>query len=302
MDKIQKLKDEIIQGLSITANFASLKHKFDMLKDFCKAKSILKKSGKGEALKHEINEKMKEVKDQPDIKENMEALKAEVEKLRVYNDGDLYQEAKKIILKLKKGIDLELANYLKLCLKHKFDMLKDFCKVKSILKKSGKGEALKHEINEKMKEVKDQPDMKENMEALKAEVEKLRVSNDGDLYQEAKKIILKLKKGIDLELANYLKLCLKHKFDMLKDFCKVKSILKKSGKGEALKHEINEKMKEVKDQPDMKENMEALKAEVEKLRVSNDGDLYQEAKKIILKLKKGIDLELANYLRLWFGC
>ncbi|KAJ8753846.1 hypothetical protein K2173_000100 [Erythroxylum novogranatense] len=174
MDKIEKLKDEIIQGLSAAPNYASLKHKLDMLKDFSKAKSISEQSCKGEALKHEINKKMKEVIDRPDMQEKMEALKAEVEKLRASSDGDLDQEAKEIILKLKKEIDLELANYLK-----NMDLdvevvrhTKDFDKPVSRPELKDKLEMLKGETFEKIEDVINSSDLKNMIQLLKLEAAK----------------------------------------------------------------------------------------------------------------------------------
>ncbi|XP_065854496.1 acetyl-coenzyme A carboxylase carboxyl transferase subunit alpha, chloroplastic [Euphorbia lathyris] len=107
MDKIEKLKNEFTQNLSLAPNYASLKYKLDMLAEFSKAKSITEKKVKGMKLKEEINKKLREVLDRSDIKEKMEALEAEVQ------DGELDEQMKEKIVTMRKEIELELANVLK---------------------------------------------------------------------------------------------------------------------------------------------------------------------------------------------
>jgi len=111
--KLEKLRDELNQGLSAAPNYESLKYKLDMLKELSKTKSLAEKSNKGATLKQEINKKFAEVMDRPDIKEKYRALKAEIENVGVSTVQDLNHELKEKVVKVKKEIELELANALK---------------------------------------------------------------------------------------------------------------------------------------------------------------------------------------------
>ncbi|KAF2288562.1 hypothetical protein GH714_008590 [Hevea brasiliensis] len=104
MDKIEKLKNEFTRNLSAAPNFGSLKYKLDMLKEFSKAKNISEKNSKSVTLKQDINKKLKEVMDRPDMKEKIEALKAEVQMVGASNEGKLDEEAKERIVTMRKEI------------------------------------------------------------------------------------------------------------------------------------------------------------------------------------------------------
>ncbi|KDP24495.1 hypothetical protein JCGZ_25059 [Jatropha curcas] len=175
MDKIEKLKNEFTQGLSAAPNFPSLKYKLDMLKEFSKAKNISEKNSKGLTLKQEINKKLKEVMDQPDMKEKMEALEAEVLRSGAYNEGELDEETRERIMSMRREIELELANVFK-SLGLEVEIVKSKAKELGeqtpLLDFKAKVENLKEQTNKKIEGLINSSDLKNMIELLKLEVAK----------------------------------------------------------------------------------------------------------------------------------
>ncbi|EEF34495.1 acetyl-coenzyme A carboxylase carboxyl transferase subunit alpha, chloroplastic [Ricinus communis] len=175
MDKIEKLKDEFTKSLSAAPNYASLKYKLDMLKEFSKAKSLSEKNSKALALKREINDKLKEVLDRPDIKEKMEALKAQIHMSEAYNEGELDEETKESIVKMRKEMELELANIFK---SMDLDVAVVRTKAKELSEQTtfpefkAKVESLKEQTNKKIEDLINSSDIKNMINLLKLEVAK----------------------------------------------------------------------------------------------------------------------------------
>ncbi|CAK7333553.1 unnamed protein product [Dovyalis caffra] len=169
IDKIEKLSDEFNKGLSTAPNYASLKYKLDRLKEFSKAKIALEKKSKGDELKMDINKKLKEVMDRPEMKEKIQALKAEIQKLGASSVADLDEGTKESIAKTKKEIELELANVLK-----SMDLDVEIVKAKELINQDtkAKAESLKEETNKKIENLMKSSDLKNTVELLKLEVAK----------------------------------------------------------------------------------------------------------------------------------
>ncbi|KAL0338226.1 UNVERIFIED_CONTAM: Acetyl-coenzyme A carboxylase carboxyl transferase subunit alpha, chloroplastic [Sesamum angustifolium] len=77
-EKIEQLKDEFDKNLPTAPNYSSLKSKLNMLKELSKALNLSKKSTPKDELKIEINKRFNELVDRPDVKQEIEALKAEI--------------------------------------------------------------------------------------------------------------------------------------------------------------------------------------------------------------------------------
>ncbi|KAF9680004.1 hypothetical protein SADUNF_Sadunf06G0075100 [Salix dunnii] len=178
MDRIEKLSDEFNKGLPTAPNYTSLKYKLDMLKEFSKAKSNLEKKSKGEELKLDINKKLKEVMDQPEMKKKMQALKAEVQKSGASSAADLDDVTKESISKLKKEIELELANVLK-----SMDLNVEIVRAKELVDQDlkAKVESLKEETNKKIENLMKSSDLKNTTKLLKLEVAKAGKTPDAAL-------------------------------------------------------------------------------------------------------------------------
>lgn len=172
--KIEKLRDELNQGVTAAPNYESLKYKLDMLKELFKTKSLAEKNNKAATLRQEINKKFADVMDRPDIKEKFSSLKAEIKNTGAAKIQDLDDGLKEKIVKVKKDIELELANALK-----SLDLDVEVVKSKEELREQTsfsdvkvKIEELNEEIKEGIESVIKSSDLKDKMELLKLEVAK----------------------------------------------------------------------------------------------------------------------------------
>ncbi|KAH8506021.1 hypothetical protein H0E87_013018 [Populus deltoides] len=178
MDRIEKLSDEFNKGLPTAPNYTSLKYKLDMLKEFSIAKSNLEKKCKGEELKLDINKKLKEVMDQPEMKEKMQALKAEVQKSGASSAAELDDGTKESISKMKKEIELELASVLK-----SMDLNVEIVRAKELIDQDlkAKVESLEEETNKKIENLMKSSDLKNTIKLLKLEMAKAGKTPDAAL-------------------------------------------------------------------------------------------------------------------------
>ncbi|CAL1399368.1 unnamed protein product [Linum trigynum] len=183
MDKIEKLKNEFDQGLSTAPNFGNLKYKLDMLNEFSKVKSISEKNNKAQELKQEMNKKLKEIiMGRPERKEKIEELKAEIQRLRASGIENPDRETKERIARMKREIDVELANDLK-SLGFDVEVVKPSAKEVgdeqvSLPELKAKVETLKEETNKKIEDAINSPDIKNMFQLLKVEVAKAGTTPD----------------------------------------------------------------------------------------------------------------------------
>ncbi|KAG7964990.1 hypothetical protein I3843_09G201200 [Carya illinoinensis] len=175
-DKVEKLRDELNQGLPAAPNYESLKHKLDMLKELSKTKSLAEKNYKASTLKQEINKKFAEVLDRPDVQEKYRALKAEIENSGASMVQDLDHGLREKIVKVKKDIELELADALKSL---DLDVEVVNSKVKKLSEQQTSFSDVKVKMQELNEEIKDgienvikSSDLKDKIELLKLEVAK----------------------------------------------------------------------------------------------------------------------------------
>ena len=173
-DKIAKLKDEFNQRLSEAPNYPSLMNKLDMLNEISKAKTI-SEGNKATTLKQEINKRFKEVMDRTDLKEKIEALKAEIENSEMSTIGDLDDELKEKIVRVKKEIEFEMAEVLKSL---GLDVAGVESKAMDLIQETPvpgfqlKIEELNEEINKGIEDAIRSSDLKSKIELLKLELAK----------------------------------------------------------------------------------------------------------------------------------
>ncbi|KAJ6407781.1 hypothetical protein OIU84_011140 [Salix udensis] len=199
MDRIEKLSDEFNKGLPNAPNYTSLKYKLDMLKEFSKAKSNLEKKSKGEELKLDINKKLKEVMDQPEMKKKMQALKAEVQKSGASSAADLDDGTKESISKLKKEIELELANVLK-----SMDLNVEIVRAKELIDQDlkAKVESLKEETNKKIENLMKSSDLKNTTKLLKLEVAKAGETPDAAIKNKIEALEQQIKQKLSAAISS----------------------------------------------------------------------------------------------------
>lgn len=171
MDKIDKLKEKVNHGLSGAPNYKSLKSKIDMLNELSKVKNAEQFASQKEA----INRKLKEVLERPDLKEKVEALKAEIEDSGATSPEDVDQGLMDKIVNLKKEIEMEMANALESFGLH-VEAIKptstDISPQTSDSEISAEFGNLNKEINNKIEGVVNSSDLKNMVEMLKMEIVK----------------------------------------------------------------------------------------------------------------------------------
>ncbi|KAB5552138.1 hypothetical protein DKX38_009449 [Salix brachista] len=199
MDRIEKLSDEFNKGLPNAPNYTILKYKLDMLKEFSKAKSNLEKKSKGEELKLDINKKLKEVMDQPEMRKKMQGLKAEVQKSGASSAADLDDGTKESISKLKKEIELELANVLK-----SMDLNVEIVRAKELIDQDlkAKVESLKEETNKKIENLMKSSELKNTTKLLKLEVAKAGKTPDAALKNKIEALEQQIKQKLSAAISS----------------------------------------------------------------------------------------------------
>ena len=170
-DKIAKLKDEFNQGLPETPNYPSLMNKREMLFGIIKAKIISEKNTA--TLKQEINKRFKEVMGRPDLKEMIDAVKAEMETSEISRIEGLDVELKEKILKVKQEIEFEMAEVLKslgLDVAGVGSTAMDLIQETPAPDVKSKIEELNEEINRGIEDVVRSSDLKNKIELVKLEL------------------------------------------------------------------------------------------------------------------------------------
>ncbi|CAN7115689.1 hypothetical protein HID58_009948 [Brassica napus] len=167
IEKIEKLKEEFNTRLSEAPNYESLKSKLDMLSDFSRAKA----ASEAASVKNEINKRFQEAVDRPEVREKVEAIKAEVASSGASSFEELSDELKEKVLKTKGEVEAEMAGVLK-SMGLELEAVKPnvaeqiFVPSENIQEKV---EKLNQEISEKIEEVVRTPEIKSMVELLKVE-------------------------------------------------------------------------------------------------------------------------------------
>ncbi|XP_022950695.1 acetyl-coenzyme A carboxylase carboxyl transferase subunit alpha, chloroplastic-like [Cucurbita moschata] len=173
--EIEKLRDEINQGLFKAPNYENLRKKLDMLNDLSQFKALSVRDVKEASLKQEINKKFAEVLSQPNVQEKYEALRAEIENSGASTYSDLDPELRKKIDNVKKEIQGELVNALNslgLDVEVLTSKAQVLCEQSSLSLFKPKIEMLNEEINQGIDSFVSRTDLKDKIELLKLEVAK----------------------------------------------------------------------------------------------------------------------------------
>ncbi|EOA26263.1 hypothetical protein CARUB_v10022686mg [Capsella rubella] len=174
IEKIEKLKEEFNTRLTDAPNYESLKSKLNMLRDFSRAKA----ASEATSLKKEINKRFQEAVDRPEIREKVEAIKAEVASSGASSFEELPDELKEKVLKTKAEVEAEMAGVFKsmgLELEAMKPNLRDVAEQTYAPSENlqEKFEKLNQEITEKIAEVVRTPEIKSMIELLKVETAKV---------------------------------------------------------------------------------------------------------------------------------
>ncbi|KAJ4906905.1 hypothetical protein Rs2_10563 [Raphanus sativus] len=188
IEKIEKLKEEFSTRLSEAPNYESLRSKLDMLRDFSRAKA----ASEAASVKNEINKRFQEAVDRPEVREKVEAIKAEVASSGASSFEELSDELKEKVLKTKGEVEAEMAgvlNSMGLELEAVTPNVKDVAEQSFVPSENiqERVEKLNQEISEKIEEVVRTPEIKSMVELLKVEAAKASQS-PGDAKVSSQKI------------------------------------------------------------------------------------------------------------------
>lgn len=193
-DKIEKLKVEFEQGLSAAPNHGRLQNKLDMLKELSKVKHL----SETKKQKQEVRKKFVEVINNPRIKENYEALTAEIQRVGASSSSDLDDELKNKIIEFNKEVDSQLVNALK-------SVGLDVQLVKAEGRDSKESEVSEYvpEIEELKKDIEKEieisassSDVKSKIEQLKLEVAKAGETPDPESKKRITSLMQQIKQGL----------------------------------------------------------------------------------------------------------
>uniref|UniRef100_A0A1J3DH43 acetyl-CoA carboxytransferase n=1 Tax=Noccaea caerulescens TaxID=107243 RepID=A0A1J3DH43_NOCCA len=181
IEKIEKLKEEFNTRLVDAPNYESLKSKLNMLRDFSRAKA----ASEAASARNEINKRFQEAVDRPEIREKVEAVKAEVESSGASSFEELSDELKEKVLKTKSEVEAEMASVLKsmgLELEAVTPNVNDVAEQTFVPNEDlqEKLEKLNQEITEKIDEVVKSPEIKSMVELLKVETAKASKTPPGE--------------------------------------------------------------------------------------------------------------------------
>lgn len=191
-DKIEKLKEEFDQGLSAAPNSGKLQKKRDMLKELSKAKLQLDRNKEAATLKQELKKKFDEVMGIPRIKENYEALQAEIQRAGASSPSDLDDELKKKIIEFNKEVDSQLINAMKSA-----GLDVEFVKPGRDGNKSSEIEELNKDVKKEIENVANSSaDIKNKIEQLKLEVAKAGETPDSESKNRIDSLVQQIKQSL----------------------------------------------------------------------------------------------------------
>ncbi|KAL3327317.1 hypothetical protein AABB24_035139 [Solanum stoloniferum] len=205
-EKLDQLKGEFNRNISAAPNYASLTNKLEMLQEMSKAQKLSEKNSKVNKLKEEINKRLKEVMNRPDLKEKMDALKAEIKSTGVSRVMDLDQGIKEKLVQLKDEMDMEFSGV--------FESLGLNVNPALLPDAKRRIDEFNNEITTVMEDLVNSTDLKNKIELLKMEVAKAGKTADA----ESKAKIQALEQQIKQSLAQAMSFPeLKEKHEKLKE-------------------------------------------------------------------------------------
>ncbi|XP_073281678.1 acetyl-coenzyme A carboxylase carboxyl transferase subunit alpha, chloroplastic-like [Primulina huaijiensis] len=186
-EKIELLKDEFDKKIPSAPNYSSLKYKLDMMKELSKALNPSKSRTDKEETRLEMNKKFRELVDQPDMKQKIETLKAEISESGLSDIGS-NQELKAKVLQLKEELDTEFKAVL--------GSMGLQVNPPAVPEAKAKIKAFNEEVNMIIDDVVNSSGLKDRIELLKAEVAKAGNSQDPDSKSKIEALEAELRQAI----------------------------------------------------------------------------------------------------------
>lgn len=184
--KIDQLMDEFQRNLPTAPNYSSLKYKLDLLKELSNASNISKKSTSKDGIKNEINKRFSELVDRPEVKQKIEALKAEIANSGVTDVGSS-PELRTKIMQLSAELESEFKDVLKSV---------GLQIVSADPSSKAKVDAFQEEVSMIIDDFVNSSDLKEKIELLKEEVAKAGDKPDEESKTRIQSLVEEIKEVI----------------------------------------------------------------------------------------------------------
>ncbi|MFS8013936.1 putative acetyl-CoA carboxylase [Helianthus anomalus] len=190
---LENLKNEFNENLATAPNYGRLKYKLSLLKEITEAKTFAENYKKALPLKAKVNEKFKEVLEKPTLKQNIENIKAEIEKSGVSNIEEFDQELKEKVLEVREQVESEFVNALESSGVHVTSKVDQTSM--SMIK--AKVDELNAEINQIIQDViESTPDLKNKIEILKLEIVKDKNAPSKESKEKIESLQQQIKQGV----------------------------------------------------------------------------------------------------------
>lgn len=190
IENLENLKNEFNENLVNAPNYDRLKYKLNLLNEIKEAKTFAENYKKTLPLKTKVNEKFKQVLENPNLKKKIEGLKAELENLGVEGlDDDLKEK----MLEVKAEVESEFLNALEASGVHVASRVGQT----SMEMVKAKVEELNAEINQIIQDViESTPELKMKIETLKFEVMKDKKAPSKESKDKIRDLEQELKEGV----------------------------------------------------------------------------------------------------------
>ncbi|KAL7583804.1 hypothetical protein Lser_V15G42787 [Lactuca serriola] len=190
IEDLENLKKEFNEKLSTAPNYGKLKYKLNLLNEIKEAKAFAENYKKTLPLKTKVNEKFKQVLENPILKNKIEGLKAEIEKL---GGEGLDEDLKEKMMEVKAEVETEFLNALEASGVHVASRMGQA----SMEMVKAKVNELNAEINQIIQDVvENTPELKSKIELLKFEVIKDKKNPSKESKEKIKDLEIQLKEEV----------------------------------------------------------------------------------------------------------
>ncbi|XP_023758299.1 acetyl-coenzyme A carboxylase carboxyl transferase subunit alpha, chloroplastic [Lactuca sativa] len=190
IEDLENLKKEFNEKLSTAPNYGKLKYKLNLLNEIKEAKAFAENYKKTLPLKTKVNETFKQVLENPILKNKIEGLKAEIEKL---GGEGLDEDLKEKMMEVKAEVETEFLNALEASGVHVASRMGQA----SMEMVKAKVNELNAEINQIIQDVvENTPELKSKLELLKFEVIKDKKNPSKESKEKIKDLEIQLKEEV----------------------------------------------------------------------------------------------------------
>ncbi|CAH1445950.1 unnamed protein product [Lactuca virosa] len=190
IENLENLKNEFNEKLSTAPNYDKLKYKLNLLNEIKEAKTFAENYKKTLPLKTKVNEKFKQVLENPILKNKIEGLKAEIEKL---GGEGLDEDLKEKMMEVRAEVETEFLNALEASGVHVASRMGQT----SMEMVKAKVDELNAEINQIIQDViENTPELKRKIELLKFEVMKDKKKPSKESKDKIKDLEIQLKEEV----------------------------------------------------------------------------------------------------------